>query len=235
MASVLHHPSSTEPSAYLFAQRVSKEVTGKDGVEVLKEHLLVREFVCSESEMTADGGRHSFEQLVESMLDQPGMREGTEMVMLKVALPIAALFKPPFPSTYNEEDQGFMYRPIENTGPVVSSQLTGEALIDRLYDGASGSAFSTNILAKDAKLTVSGSNVDYVSKAASGNDVTRTFCGKCGSSISHKSAAFGDATAVQTGILFQHFKNAKVAAELFTKDRWVAFEPVSGAAQKEVM
>ncbi|KAF7976601.1 hypothetical protein HWV62_6096 [Athelia sp. TMB] len=99
----------------------------------------------------------------------------------------------------------------------------------------SGSAFSTNILAKDAKLTVSGSNVDYVSKAASGNDVTRTFCGKCGSSISHKSAAFGDATAVQTGILFQHFKNAKVAAELFTKDRWVAFEPVSGAAQKEVM
>ncbi|KAF7976602.1 hypothetical protein HWV62_6098 [Athelia sp. TMB] len=136
MASILHHPSSTEPSAYLFAQRVSKEVTGDDGVEVLKEHLLVREFVCNESEMTADGGRHSFEQLVESMLDQPGMREGTEMVVLKVALPIAALFKPPFPSTYNEEDQGFMYRPIENTGPVVSSQLTGEALIDKLYDGA---------------------------------------------------------------------------------------------------
>jgi len=99
----------------------------------------------------------------------------------------------------------------------------------------SGSGFSTNILAKDDKLTVSGSKVDYVSKAASGRDVTRTFCGKCGSSISHKSAAFGDATAVQTGVLFQQFKNAKVAAELFTKDRWVAFEPVSGAAQKETM
>lgn len=77
--------------------------------------------------------------------------------------------------------------------------------------------------------------MEHSKTAETASQVTRTFCGKCGSSISHKSAAFGDATAVQTGILFQHFKNAKVAAELFTKDRWVAFEPVSGAAQKETM
>ncbi|KZP31811.1 hypothetical protein FIBSPDRAFT_944877 [Athelia psychrophila] len=99
----------------------------------------------------------------------------------------------------------------------------------------SGSAFSTNILAKDVNITVTGLNQDYVSKAASGRDVTRTFCSKCGSSISHKSAAFGDATAVQTGNLIQHFKNVKVGAELFTKDRWVAFTPVAEAAQKETM
>ena len=65
--------------------------------------------------------------------------------------------------------------------------------------------------------------------------VTRTFCSVCGSSISHKSPAFGDCTAVQTGNLYQHFKNVKVVAELFTKDRWAAFEPISGAGQKEAM
>jgi len=99
----------------------------------------------------------------------------------------------------------------------------------------SGSGFSTNILAKDANITVTGLKQDYVSKAASGKDVTRTFCSKCGSSISHKSAAFGDATAIQTGNLIDHFKNVKVGAELFTKDRWATFEPVAEAAQKPTM
>jgi hypothetical protein len=65
--------------------------------------------------------------------------------------------------------------------------------------------------------------------------VIRTFCTVCGSSISHKSAAFGDCTAVQTGNFPEYFKNIPVAAELFTKDRWVAFQPISGAGQKEVM
>jgi len=99
----------------------------------------------------------------------------------------------------------------------------------------SGAAFSTNILPKDSALHVSGPVNTYVSKAASGRDVTRTFCSVCGSSISHKSPAFGDCTAVQTGNLYQHFKNVKVVAELFTKDRWAAFEPISGAGQKEAM
>jgi len=65
--------------------------------------------------------------------------------------------------------------------------------------------------------------------------VTRTFCTVCGSSISHKSAAFGDATAVQTGNLHHYFKDLKVSAEFFTKNRWSAFGPISGALQKETM
>jgi hypothetical protein len=40
---------------------------------------------------------------------------------------------------------------------------------------------------------------------------------------------------VQTGNLYQYYKDAKVVAELFTKDRWVAFEPISGANQVEGM
>jgi len=99
----------------------------------------------------------------------------------------------------------------------------------------SGSAFSTNILPKDSALHISGPISRYVSKAASGRDVTRTFCSVCGSPISHKSAAFGDATAVQTGNLYQYYKDAKVVAELFTKDRWVAFQPISGANQEKAM
>ena len=57
------------------------------------------------------------------------------------------------------------------------------------------------------------------------------FCSVCGSPISHKSAAFSDATAVQTSNLYQDYKDAKVVVELFTKDHWVAFEPISGANQ----
>ncbi|KZP31810.1 hypothetical protein FIBSPDRAFT_849319 [Athelia psychrophila] len=99
----------------------------------------------------------------------------------------------------------------------------------------SGSGFTTNIVAKDANLTVTGFKADYVAKAASGNDVTHTFCSKCGSSISYKSAIFGDATAVHTGNLLEHFKNVKVGGEFFTKDRWVAFTPFADTFQKETM
>jgi hypothetical protein len=70
---------------------------------------------------------------------------------------------------------------------------------------------------------------------AHSSQVTRTFCSVCGSAISHKSPAFGDATAVQTGNLYKYYKNVKVVAELFTKDRWVAFEPISGAKQENAM
>jgi hypothetical protein len=71
----------------------------------------------------------------------------------------------------------------------------------------------------------------YISPA----QVTRTFCSVCGSAISHKSATFGDCTAVQTGNLYQHFKTVSVAAELYTKNRWTTFQPISGAGQKEAM
>jgi len=95
----------------------------------------------------------------------------------------------------------------------------------------SGSAHSMNILVKDTDLHITGSKANYDAKAASGNTVTRVFCKNCGSAIAHKSVAFGDSTAVQTGNLLDHFKDVKVAVELFTKDRWAAVQPFAGAAQ----
>ncbi|KAJ7174741.1 hypothetical protein C8R46DRAFT_852935, partial [Mycena filopes] len=42
---------------------------------------------------------------------------------------------------------------------------------------------------------------EYSMKTASGNTqaVTRVLCGSCGNAISHLTAAFGDAQAIQTG------------------------------------
>ncbi|KAF8878721.1 Mss4-like protein [Infundibulicybe gibba] len=98
----------------------------------------------------------------------------------------------------------------------------------------SGSAFSTNVLApqKDVKITGPIKNFDI--KAPSGNTVTRIFCGNCGSALSHKSVAFGDAQAIQTGN-FKDFANVKIAAELFVKDRWPVLEAVAGAQQNKMM
>jgi hypothetical protein len=85
----------------------------------------------------------------------------------------------------------------------------------------SGAAHTTNVLVKDKDLHVTGSTVtNYVSPAKSGNPVTRTFCNKCGSAISHKSTGFGDATAVQTGTMLEHFKNVPFGVEIWTNDRW---------------
>jgi hypothetical protein len=92
-----------------------------------------------------------------------------------------------------------------------------------------------NILAKDTALHLTGSVAQYDAKAASGNVVTRFFCSNCGSALAHKSVVFGDQTAVQTGNLLDHFKDVKVAAELFTKDRWASEAPFEGAAQMATM
>ncbi|KDE05954.1 hypothetical protein MVLG_03640 [Microbotryum lychnidis-dioicae p1A1 Lamole] len=99
----------------------------------------------------------------------------------------------------------------------------------------SGSAHSTNILAKQSDVEFKGDSVkNYDSKAASGNTVTRVFCGNCGSALAHKSKAFGDSMAVQTGTL-PDFRKIPFEAELFTKDRWTGLQAINDAAQKETM
>ncbi|GAA5826484.1 hypothetical protein JCM3770_006483 [Rhodotorula araucariae] len=100
-------------------------------------------------------------------------------------------------------------------------------------DLTSGTAYSSNILAKEADVEFTGTVGKYVSKAASGNDVTRIFCSTCGSPLGHNSAAFGDSLAVQTAALGGAFKDVPYAAELFVKDRWSVVAPVEGAAQIE--
>ncbi|KAL8292152.1 hypothetical protein RQP46_001618 [Phenoliferia psychrophenolica] len=99
----------------------------------------------------------------------------------------------------------------------------------------SGTAFSSNILPKKTDVEITGAAKEYNATAASGNTVTRVFCGSCGSPIAHKSVAFGDAMAVQTGNLIPAFAKVPYAAELFTKSRWSGMAPLEGAAQKETM
>ncbi|KAF5356856.1 hypothetical protein D9756_006787 [Leucocoprinus leucothites] len=98
----------------------------------------------------------------------------------------------------------------------------------------SGSAFSTNILAPQKNVTITGPVKEYNIKAASGNTVTRIFCSECGSAISHKSAVFGDAQAIQTGN-FADFANIPIKTELFVKDRWSGLAPIAEATQVQSM
>ncbi|KAJ6566668.1 Mss4-like protein [Mycena capillaripes] len=97
-----------------------------------------------------------------------------------------------------------------------------------------GSAFSTNILAAKADVTITGPVKEYDAKAASGNIVTRVFCGSCGSAIAHMSPAFGDAQAVQTGN-FADFAEFPINTELFVKDRWTGLTAIQGATQVQAM
>ncbi|BGP14382.1 hypothetical protein JCM10213_004506 [Rhodosporidiobolus nylandii] len=95
----------------------------------------------------------------------------------------------------------------------------------------SGTSNSSNILAKEADVEIKGNVGKYVSKAASGNDVTRIFCSGCGTPFAHNSAAFGDSMAIQTGPL--RFTDVPYVAELFVRDRWAGIKAVDGADQKE--
>ncbi|UZJ55471.1 hypothetical protein CBS101457_004791 [Exobasidium rhododendri] len=100
---------------------------------------------------------------------------------------------------------------------------------------SSGSAFSTNILVPQKDVNISGSVAQYDMKAASGNTVSRIFCGNCGSALSHKSKAFGDNQAIQTGSLRQTFSKVPIKTELFVKDRWSGVDAVKDAAQVQAM
>ncbi|TNY22379.1 hypothetical protein DMC30DRAFT_392412 [Rhodotorula diobovata] len=97
----------------------------------------------------------------------------------------------------------------------------------------SGTSNSSNILAKEADVSIEGSIGNYVSKAASGKDVTRIFCTSCGTPFAHNSATFGDSMAVQTAPLGGAFKSVPYGAELFVKDRWAGVKAVEGADQQE--
>ncbi|ORX35896.1 Mss4-like protein [Kockovaella imperatae] len=105
----------------------------------------------------------------------------------------------------------------------------------------SGSAHSTNILPNQKDVKITGDVKEYNSKAASGNTVASltansdpTFCGTCGSALAHKSPAFGEGIAVQTGNL-PDFRKIPFAAELFVKDRWTGLPEIPGADQAQAM
>jgi len=98
----------------------------------------------------------------------------------------------------------------------------------------SGSAFSTNVLTPKKDVTIKGPIKEFNIKAASGNTVTRIFCGNCGSAITHLAPVFGDAQAIQTGN-FKDFADIPINTELFVKDRWSGLAKIEGAAQVQAM
>ncbi|GAA5983084.1 hypothetical protein JCM11641_004906 [Rhodosporidiobolus odoratus] len=117
---------------------------------------------------------------------------------------------------------------IKVTGPEAEGQIKCHCTDCQLTSGTSN---SSNILAKESDVEISGSIGKYTSKAASGNDVTRMFCSNCGTPFAHNSAVFGDSLAVQTAPL--GFANVPYVAELFVKNRWTGVKAVDGADQKE--
>ena len=122
----------------------------------------------------------------------------------------------------------------------------------------SGSAFSVNILVPEKDVKFEGQVKQYdvrpamspspswfltatlilpasprsQSSAASGNTVSRIFCGSCGAALSHNSKAFGDSQAIQVGV-FPELYELPVQAELFSKDRAFGLVPCKGADIKE--
>lgn len=66
---------------------------------------------------------------------------------------------------------------------------------------ASGSAFSTNIVAPRADIEISGTLASYDDTADSGNILKRSFCPKCGSSIISESSGRPGVAVLKAGSL----------------------------------
>ncbi|MEM8813096.1 MAG: GFA family protein [Pseudomonadota bacterium] len=66
----------------------------------------------------------------------------------------------------------------------------------------SGSPFSVNVLVPDDQVTMEGDSLtQFTVKGASGQNVTRNFCNKCGSPLSTVLDAFGKLAAIKSGTL----------------------------------
>ena len=66
---------------------------------------------------------------------------------------------------------------------------------------ASGSAFSTNLVAPRADIDLTGTLASYDDAAESGNTLKRSFCPKCGSSIMSESSARPGVAILKAGTL----------------------------------
>ncbi|PPQ68686.1 hypothetical protein CVT26_002968 [Gymnopilus dilepis] len=99
---------------------------------------------------------------------------------------------------------------------------------------------STNILVPKSQVKIEGPIKTFDIKAPSGNTVTRIFCGNCGSALSHKSVAFGDSQAIQTGNFRDFAKTASadqqnLSCVVFVKDRWPVLPAIDNAQQCQAM
>ena len=115
--------STSDVCGYAFLQRVDNKpitvqrVAPPSTSVSISSRLLVREFACSESEMSRDGGRALLLSLLHHSLHSTDAFHSPQSPdappYVQYALPIALSFRPPLDSEYEHVDSGFMYRPIE--------------------------------------------------------------------------------------------------------------------------
>ncbi|KAI4121938.1 MAG: hypothetical protein LQ347_006690 [Umbilicaria vellea] len=98
----------------------------------------------------------------------------------------------------------------------------------------SGSAFGSNLLIEESKVTITGQEhlKNYEDKDTnSGNTVTRSFCGTCGNPITSKTAAYPGMVVLKMGIFPQI---PRPEAESFTVHRQEWGQPYKGAEQYKI-
>ena len=90
---------------------------------------------------------------------------------------------------------------------------------------SSGSAFSVNVLASEADLALTGEVKVYEDKADSGNILRRSFCPRCGSSLSSQGPARPGMVILKAGSLDDPKALKGVAAQIWaqSKQAWVDF------------
>ena len=94
----------------------------------------------------------------------------------------------------------------------------------------SGSAFSFNLVTREADYEQSGETTVYVDTGDSGQPVYRHFCGLCGSAILAKTALLPGKVVVKAGSL-DSIEGLQPKTEIYT-DRAVKWlRPVAGAAR----
>lgn len=100
----------------------------------------------------------------------------------------------------------------------------------------SGGAFSVNVVAMEAQLTVSGTLQTYVETGEDddGEYVRRRFCGSCGSPVVSELVGAGGVVAVKAGTLDDH-SDVRPTVEVWCVDRqpWVDLPGMAVSLDRE--
>ncbi|GAM85655.1 hypothetical protein ANO11243_036620 [Dothideomycetidae sp. 11243] len=99
----------------------------------------------------------------------------------------------------------------------------------------SGSTYSTNLIIPKNALKFTKGTPKTISKVCdSGNEITNSFCGDCGSTICREGETFGDNRVLKAGTLDGKtgLENAKPALELYAGQRISWVHNVEGTQDK---
>jgi len=94
----------------------------------------------------------------------------------------------------------------------------------------SGSAFSFNLVMREADYDQEGDTAVYVDQGDSGQPVHRHFCGRCGSAILAKSSLLPGKVVVKAGTL-DSLDGLEPKAEIYTDRAVTWLAPIEGATR----